>query len=219
MAQASHQDPNTFRSNYQPRNSGVDGKATFLREEGRDLVNDMFRELTLPRNPNLWHCLPAEKQYEIENSQKFLDLEEKMAALKLETDGDHRRKENKLHREKSKLMEKELRKWQRKQPYRPGDPQGYHREIFNRCSFMMPERRNLAENLFKVDTLRSPTGIQVIRDMVALYEKDGEVEFRPGLEPDKCCCLDEDDCSKPNLGQRRGSYDIQLLQGKTRENL
>ncbi len=49
-------------------------------------MND--RDVTLPRNPNLWHSLPAAKQYEIENRQDWLELEEKMAALKLEPDMD-----------------------------------------------------------------------------------------------------------------------------------
>lgn len=148
MAQAGQDDRETFHSNYQPRNAGVDGQATFLGDERRDVVNDAFRELTLPRNPNLWHSLPAAKQYEIENRQDWLDLEEKMAAVKLEPDMDteqQREEETKLRKQKARLMKRELRKWQKKQPYQPGDPQGYHREIFNRCSFMMPARRRLAQ--------------------------------------------------------------------------
>ncbi|RDI78176.1 hypothetical protein Vi05172_g11801 [Venturia inaequalis] len=69
----------TFHTNYQPRNAGVDGQATFLGDERRDAVNDAFRELTLPRNPNLWHSLPAAKQHKIESRQDWLDPEEKMA--------------------------------------------------------------------------------------------------------------------------------------------
>jgi hypothetical protein len=182
----------------------VDGQATFLGDERRDVVNDAFRELTLPRNPNLWHSLPAAKQYEIENSQTWRDLEEKMANLKIDSDMDtkqQREEETKLRKQKAKLMKRELRKWQRRQPYKPGDPQGYHREIFSRCSFMMPARRRLADGMFEVAGLRSPAGLQVIHDMMELYEQEREVEFRPGLEPDRCCCNSTDnpatdDCSE-----------------------
>src|SRR3954470_4970081 len=52
----------------------------------------------------------------------------------------------------------------------------------------MPERNRLASSLFETDTLRSPTGLSALRDMVALCEKEVEVEFRPGLEPEKCGC-------------------------------
>lgn len=50
---AGHDDPETPYTNYQPRNAGVDGQATFLGNEHRDVINDAFRELTLPRNLNL----------------------------------------------------------------------------------------------------------------------------------------------------------------------
>lgn len=52
----------------------------------------------------------------------------------------------------------------------------------------LPERDRLAEGLFKTDTLRSPTGLQALRDMIALCEPNTEVNFRPGLEPNLCQC-------------------------------
>ena len=112
-------------------------------------------------------------------------------------------------------MKREHRKWQKRQPYKPGDPQGYHREIFSRCSFMLPARKRLAEGMFEVVDLRGPAGIQVIRDMMKLCEQEREVEFRPDLEPDKCCCHFNDDAGnndcpglKPNLQKNTpGPYD------------
>src|SRR2546423_9624683 len=89
MKYAGHNDPSQFNKNYQPNNSGVDGVATFLRKEKRERVNDLFRGLTLPRNPNLWHCLPAEKQYEVENSQEFLDLKMEIADVKTKKCSEH----------------------------------------------------------------------------------------------------------------------------------
>lgn len=67
---------------------------------------------------------------------------------------------------------------------------------------MMPGRKCLAEGIFDVADLRSPSGIQVIYDIIKLCEQEREVEFRPGLEPDKCCCRsnnNEDDESKLSL--------------------
>ncbi|EWZ28427.1 hypothetical protein FOZG_17912 [Fusarium oxysporum Fo47] len=52
----------------------------------------------------------------------------------------------------------------------------------------MLERDRLAQNLFEIDTLRSPIGLAVLRDMLDLYQKSSNVEYRPGLEPDKCPC-------------------------------
>jgi hypothetical protein len=184
----------------------VDGQVTFLGQERRDAVNDTFRDLTLPRNPNLWHCLPAEKQYELENHPKLLKLEEKLAALNLATDSKDRLKERRdLYNEKERFMARSLRRWQKRQPYKPGDPAGYHREIFRRCSFMMPRRERLAQLMFEVADLRSPAGIQAIYDTMALCEQEREVEFRPGLEPDKCHCYFNDEDVK--LGKDHHMYD------------
>jgi hypothetical protein len=131
-----HDDRETFRTKiHQPRNAGVDGRVTFLGGEGRGAVNEAFSELPLFLNPNLWQ---QKSNTRLENRQDWLDLEEKMVALKLEPDNDvdHQRKEeSKLRLQEIELMKKELREWQKKQPYKPEDSSGYHREIFSRCIF------------------------------------------------------------------------------------
>lgn len=202
MVHAGHNDPNTLSRHYMPTN-GADGQDTYLGGKGRTLVADLFRGLTVPRTPNLWQSLPAEKQYEFENSEKYLSLKEELAALEGRTD----KKSigcRELYREKRKLFEKELRDWQKRQPNKYDAP-GYHRAIFDRVRFMMPERDRLASNLFQVAALRSDTGIAVLRDMMALYQSRSEVEYRPGLEPDKCCCWNDD--PKSGLDNPNRSYD------------
>jgi hypothetical protein len=49
----------------------------------------------------------------------------------------------------------------------------------------MPERDRLATDLFESDTLRSPKGISVLRDIMALLRKTSEIKFRPGLKQEK----------------------------------
>jgi hypothetical protein len=51
-------------------------------------VNNLFRGLILSRNSNLWQCFFAEKQYKIENNQEFVNLEKKIAAVKIEKDSE-----------------------------------------------------------------------------------------------------------------------------------
>jgi hypothetical protein len=53
---------------------------------------------------------------------------------------------------------------------------------------MMPQRDRLATDLFEPATLRSPLGISVLRGMMALLNQNLEVEFRLGLEREKCLC-------------------------------
>ncbi|KAK0641459.1 hypothetical protein B0T16DRAFT_214715 [Cercophora newfieldiana] len=68
MNHAGHKDPNTYNDHYQPNNSGTDGQGSYFGLEVRTIVNDLFRGLTLVRNPQLWQSLPAEKQEEFQNS-------------------------------------------------------------------------------------------------------------------------------------------------------
>lgn len=200
---AGQRDPNTFNNHYMPNNSGTDGQASYFGTELRSIVNDLFRGLSLPRNPKLWQSLPAEKQHELENSSKYIDMEEEIAALKGKKDPKSIARRKELYAQRRKLTAEELRKWQKAQPYRPdvkdedNDSPCYHRTIFNRTRFLMPERDRLASTLFEVAALRSPTGLSALRDMVALYQKDAEVEFRPGLEPEKCCCSNSASQRKP----------------------
>lgn len=61
---------------------------------------------------------------------------------------------------------------------------------------MMPERDRLASDPFQVGYLRSDIGVAVLRDLMALWQKSSEVEYRPGLGPEKCSCRAND--SKTN---------------------
>lgn len=95
MKHAGQRDLNTFNNHYMPNNSGTDGQASYFGTELRSIVNDLFRGLSLPRNPKLWQSLPAEKQHEFENSSKYINIEEEIAALKGKKDANSmtRRKE------------------------------------------------------------------------------------------------------------------------------
>lgn len=204
MVHAGHTDSNTLRRHYMPTN-GADGQDTYLGGKGRTIVADLFRGLTVPRNPNLSQCLPAEKQFDLENTPDYVALSGDIAILEGKTDPESMKSRQKLYSKRRKLINKELHDWQKRQPNRPNDPPGYHRAIFSRVSFMMPERDSLSQDLFKIDTLRSPTGLNALYAMIALYQQESEVEYRPGLEPHKCRCP-KSHVNKLE-GHREASYD------------
>ncbi|KAH8799672.1 hypothetical protein F5884DRAFT_113557 [Xylogone sp. PMI_703] len=194
MKYAGQKDSNTFINHYMP-NITADGQGSYFGTEVRSLVNDLFLSLTLPRNPKLAQSLPAEKQYEFENSEEYVKLEEEISILRQQTDADSARRRKELYEQRRKLSDKELHKWQKLQPNKlePGGMEntaleGHHRTIFNRTRFLMPERDRLASSLLEVAPLRSPIGFAALRDLVALCLKETEIEFRPGLEPEKCNC-------------------------------
>lgn len=213
MKHAGQRDANTYNNHYMPNNSGTDGQGSYFGTEVRSVVNDLFRGLTVARNPHLAQSLPAEKKEALHTSPKFVAIEEELISLRGQESKKSTSRRKQLYEKKRKLADQVLREWQKTQPCRPitvpgeKDPPCYHRSIFNRVRFLMPERDRLAENLFQTDTLRSSTGLQVLRDMIALCETDTEVKFRPGLEPDLCQCgkstrrrkLPESSCAAKNL--------------------
>ncbi|KAH8659479.1 hypothetical protein BGZ61DRAFT_499816 [Ilyonectria robusta] len=176
MVYAGHTDPNTLPKHYLPRNS-ADGQAAYHGQKRRGI------------------CLPAKKQFEFENSPEFIRINKELVKRRGTSDSKSSQERIKLYAEKRKMLAKELRDWQKRQPVKHDDAPGYHRAIFDRVRFMMPERDRLAQNLFEIDTLRSPIGLSVLRDMLALYQKSSNVEYRPGLEPDKCPCGKGNDSS------------------------
>ena len=187
MVYAGHTDPNTQAMHYHPRNC-ADGQAAYHGQKRRTHVLNLFRGLTIPRNPSLLQCLPAKKRFEFENKPELISLNQELAMLRGTTNGKELLDRKKKYAEKRKLLNKEVRDWQKNQPIKRDDPSGYHRAIFDRVRFMMPERNRLAQNLFEIAIMRSQVGLAVLRDMISLYQKDNMVEYRPGLEPEKCCC-------------------------------
>ncbi|RSL79978.1 hypothetical protein CEP52_017454 [Fusarium oligoseptatum] len=194
MVYAGHTDPNTLAMHYLPRN-GADGQAAYHGQERRTLVLDLFRSLTIPRNPRLWQCLPAKQQYDCDTSPEMMHINLQILTLRGTTNKKSQEQRKKLYAEKRELIAKRLRRWQKTQPVKHDDSPGYHRAIFDRVRFLMPERDRLAQNLFLIDKLRSSAGLAVLHDMLALYHKRRNVEYRPGLEPDKCHCRKDNDDS------------------------
>ncbi|EJT69642.1 hypothetical protein GGTG_12526 [Gaeumannomyces tritici R3-111a-1] len=216
MKHAGHIDPATHNKHYQPNNSGTDGQRSYFGQEVRSIVNDLFRGLTVARNPQLPQSLPAEQQEVLRTSPELITINDELATLSGRRDPASTSRRRKLYQEKRKLADNQLRQWQEGQPYGPARddkaPPCYHRSIFSRVRFLMPERDRLATSLFKTETLRSPTGLRALRDMIALCEADAEVKFRPGLELEKCRCTDSASRRKlpqsaPASGAKQPAYD------------
>lgn len=104
----------THRQHYQPNNPGTDGQDAYLRGKIRTIVADLFRGMTVARNPNLFHCLPAEKKAELEASPEFTSMDSELKLLKTQPpsqDRDRRRRE--IYRDRQKMRKKRLRQAQK----------------------------------------------------------------------------------------------------------
>jgi len=49
-------------------NININGQGSYFGTEARNLVNNLFMSLTLPRNPKLAQSLLAEKRYKFKNT-------------------------------------------------------------------------------------------------------------------------------------------------------
>ncbi len=65
----------------------------------RSLPSDLFRSLTVSRNPELWQSLLIEKQHELESRPDFIDIEDELnsLALSLRDDSITRNRRKELH--------------------------------------------------------------------------------------------------------------------------
>ena len=204
MKYGGQNDEATFRNHYMPNNPGTDGQSSYLGGELRSIVNDLFRGMSLSRNPDLWQSLPAEKRVELETRPEFSALNKELEDLNGKA-GSTERERRRLYAQKQRLITKELRQCQNDQPCKApsGEAEethlmGHHRARFARVSRLMPERQRLASNMFLVASLRSAEGRSVLHDMIALCRQETEVVSRPGLEADKCRCLMADHDRKPD---------------------
>lgn len=134
---AGHTNSNIQAKHYTHTNA-ADGQAAFFGKPGRKHVLDLFRTFSVPRNPSLWQCLPAKKQYELENSQEFLELEEKLNALESNVNNKAADYREKLLKKRRELKDRALRTAQKQQPIENNGPPGYHRSLFGRVRFEMP---------------------------------------------------------------------------------
>lgn len=124
----------------------------------------------------MWQSLPAERQNKLENSPRFIRIEEEPESLSLEPkdDSETRDRRKELHVQKRKLVSEELREFQKLQPRRypskagENDVGGHHRTLFQRIRGLIPERDRLASSLFTVASIRSKEGRAVLRDIIEL---------------------------------------------------
>jgi hypothetical protein len=186
MKYAGQTDPSTHNNHYAP-NLAADGQGAFFSGETRPAVLNLFRDLSVPRNAQLCQELPAEQKEKFERSHNVVNIKTELANLGGCTDTESVTRRRELYRQLRSLEAKELRIWQKAQRHDDNSSPG-QQSLFDRVRFLMPELSRLSVSLFESVPLRSPVGIQSLRDMISLCNMDSVVRFRPGLEPYKCGC-------------------------------
>jgi hypothetical protein len=90
MKHGGHINKGAHRHHYQPNNPGTDGQDAYLSGMLRATVADIFRGMTVSRNPNLLQPLHAEKKYGLETSLEFVALGRELEDLKGEPPSEER---------------------------------------------------------------------------------------------------------------------------------
>lgn len=80
------------------------GKNTYLGDQGRTIVSDLFRGLSVIQNLNLWQRPSAEKQDELRNTEECRALKEEISALEGATDKKSISRRETLCQKKLKLF-------------------------------------------------------------------------------------------------------------------
>ena len=120
MVHARHSDPNTLSRHLHTYEWHRLAKY-LLGDEGRTIVSNLFRGLSVTRNPNLWQRLSAEKQDELGNTEECHTLKEEISALEGATDKKSISRRETLYQKKHKLFNNALRDWQKSQTNKYSD--------------------------------------------------------------------------------------------------
>jgi hypothetical protein len=134
--------------------------------------------MTLSCNSELWQFLSAKKQHELENSLKFIIIEEKLKKLSFELKDDSVTKDcccKELHMQKRKLVSTKLHRCQklqlRKLLFKAQKMKQirHHCTQFSQTKQLMPQCCSLTKNLFAITSICSNMGYTVLYDIIDLY--------------------------------------------------
>lgn len=138
-------------------------------------------------------ALSAQARAEFEDSKEIKDLRGELHTIKhgnANNQGSKKRRAE-LYHKRRRLEIEACRKLQEQQASTFAEAtteRCYYRSYFDRVRYLMPERDRLAKNLFQSAQLRESLGRSALTDLIALCTQKREVQYRPGLEPDKCNC-------------------------------
>jgi hypothetical protein len=183
----------------------VDGQASYWNKERDAELMDSFRGMSLQWHPSMIHSLPAKVQDDLRRRSDFVarheeikSLGEKLNGLTVEAEvGAAKKRQQELRWKQRQAMSEELSKWREiQQGDRDTDLKDTDLKddvasrpaFFNCIRYLDPLRDRLASSLFKNDPLCSPAGIEVLRNMIALYKENVQVAYRPSSCPKNGCC-------------------------------
>ena len=199
MKHASHTEPRTFGRSYAHPVCEVDGPATYLNIASRHEHIQNRRSMGIHHNPNLWQSLPAKAEFEFQEREDIMALDEELKSLTAKlvdarADGPEAERKIQLERrhvqsQKDKLYLEELK---RQREFQQDSHVGsvYEQTLFYYYRRAMPERDRLAQLLSSKSSIRSPAGRDAMKDLETICREHSPVAYRTNLQPinGKCVC-------------------------------
>jgi len=197
MKFAAQRNIRTLQGHYLHDLTTIDGAACYLGMQPRNDLTGDFRTATMKRNPDLQQSLPSRLKEELDSREEYIALTRQIEALTLhiktttdqETLGQLKDRRAKAYKSRAKLQREGGEKFRQSQKRIPKAEREAHRQSdwrrthFDRVRHMMPERDRLARTLSFRVPLRSPEGISVMKDLIALRTGDRRVAYQDALRP------------------------------------
>ena len=179
-----------FEEAYQSNISRIDGYALM---HGKDITSNhakILQSMEFSHQRDAPEKIPAELRAELRLRPEYLEIDRELEELNSRrgqygTEGKFRAARYVIYKRKARLDEKTFRKykdersdWHKKQC--PGPSK------FSILREFMPERNRLADSLFAKVTIRSPTGRQILQDLIHMAECNdysAKAFYRAGEEP------------------------------------
>lgn len=159
--------------------------------------------MSLRRQPQLWQSLPAKEQYDLEQRPDFVAIGDEIQSLTEEigrTDAEERKRElracrQELYERRQQLTIAELNKLRKSRSHtvgsrtpHPCEMEDFHRTYFARVRHLLDERNFLADALFLPAVIRSDKGIEIVKKLVSLCQRDCQLAYHPSMRPEDDRC-------------------------------
>ncbi|ETN36785.1 uncharacterized protein HMPREF1541_09063 [Cyphellophora europaea CBS 101466] len=181
MRHADHRNANTYGGYYQNAISTVDGQATYFGlEQQLPVLHELFRGFSIRRDYQFRPEVPLRLQSQMNDTRLVVENDsgpmDRQARQKI-YDGRRRQRDNVLRADQQRRSKEST----------TSEVCAYESD-FQQARRLMPERDRLAESLFQSGSLRDAQGIEIMKDLVALFSSRNSDTYCVELNSSRSRC-------------------------------
>lgn len=181
MRHADHRNANTYGGYYQNAISTVDGQATYFGlEQQLPVLHELFRGFSIRRDYQFRPEVPLRLQSQMNDTRLVVENDngpmDRQARQKI-YDGRRRQRNNVLRADQQRRSKEST----------TSEVCAYESD-FQQARRLMPERDRLAESLFQSGSLRDAQGMEIMKDLVALFSSRNSDTYCVELNSSRSRC-------------------------------